>query len=94
MKKSKKVFLFLIAVEIIALLILGIKVREDIGRIEAQVEKVREEIRQIEQENKRLKELEKKLSDPFFREKAAREKLGLARKGEVIYWIVSRKSSS
>ena len=93
MRKSKKAFLFLIIIEIVVLLILGIRAKEDIGRIEAQVEKVREEIRQIQEENKRLKELEKKLSYPFFREKAAREKLGLAKKGEIIYWIVSRKSS-
>ena len=52
----------------------------------------RELVRQIEeikQTNKRLKEEQEMLiNDPLYLEKVAREKLGVVRKGEVVYKVL------
>lgn len=93
MRKSRRAFLILIFMEIVILLFLAIRARKDIVRVDAQLEKVHQEILKIEEENERLKKMENKLSDPFFREKLAREKLGLARKGEIVYLLVPEKVS-
>lgn len=64
-----------------------LKVEWDINKLNEQVKMMYDEVEQIEAENERLEEIEIKLSDPFFKEKLAREKLGLARKKEVVYQI-------
>ncbi len=46
-------------------------------------------IKEIAQANKRLSEEHRKLqSDPIYLEKVAREKLGVARKGEIVYKVL------
>lgn len=45
-------------------------------------------IGQLDEENKRLKEEKRRLEDdPVYLEKVAREKMGLIRKGEVVYQV-------
>jgi len=88
MKRSSKVFLFVLVAEVIFLSGWGLKVGWDIRRMDEKVKSLQEEIQQIEAENKRLEDIRKKLDDDFFREKLAREKLGLARRNEVIYRII------
>ena len=88
MKGSKKIFIFLLVVEIGFLFSWYLKVKWDINKLNEQVKVACDEIGQIEAENERLKEIEIKLSDPFFKEKLAREKLGVARKKEVVYQII------
>lgn len=93
MKKRKKIFLFLLIVEIGFLFGWWFKARQDIYRLDKKVQKMRGEIQQLEEENKKLQEIvEKKINEPFFREKLARERLGLAQEGEVVYRIVPREN--
>jgi len=94
MSKGRKAFIFLVIAEIIILLMVGIKIKKDIARVDAQLDKIKKEIRQLEKENRKLREMKKKALDPFFIEKIARDELGLARKGEIIYWIASKRSSA
>ena len=59
------------------------KVGERLVRIE-------EENERLVQENKRLEEEIKALEgDPFYIEKIAREELGMVKKGEIVYEIIS-----
>ncbi len=88
MKGTKKIFIFLLVVAIGFLFSWYVKVKWDINKLNEQVKAAYDEIGQIEAENERLEEMEVKLSDPFFKEKLAREKLGLARKKEVVYQII------
>lgn len=88
MKKGEKIFLFFLIAEIIFLFGWWWRIQQDIIKMDGEVEKARMEIQKIREENKNLKEMEKKIKDPFFVEKIAREKLGLARKNEIIYRIV------
>ena len=92
MKRSKKIFIFILLVEIGFLFGWYLKVEWDINKLNEQVKMMCDEVEQIEAENERLKEIEIKLSDPFFKEKLAREKLGLARKKEVVYQIIPGES--
>jgi cell division protein FtsB len=55
-------------------------------RTQKEVEKLREEIQQLDQENARLAEEVKALkSDPRIIERIAREEMGLARPGELVF---------
>ncbi len=92
MKRSSKIFLFLLLAEIAFFSIWWVKINNDIARVNAQVENVKEEIKRLKEENQRLLEMQGKANNPFFREKMAREKLGLARKGEIVYRIVQKKN--
>lgn len=92
MRKSDKAFLFLLIAEILFLFGLGLKVRQDIRRLDLEVAKEKDKIHRLEVENNNLQEIKENLNDPFFIEKLAREKLGLAKKGEVVYKIVPRGS--
>lgn len=94
MKRTNKVFLFLLIAEILFLFGFGLKVKWDIDRLDSKIIEEKDKIKQIETENERLREIEKNPDNPFFIEKLAREKLGLAKKGEVIYKIVPVKTSS
>ena len=94
MKRTNKIFLFLLIAEILFLFGFGLKVKWDIDRLDSKIIEEKDKIKQIETENERLREIEKNLDNPFFIEKLAREKLGLAKKGEVIYKIVPMKTPS
>lgn len=92
MERGRKIFLFIVLIEIGFLFGWGLKVEQDINRVDEKLQRMRGEIRQIEEKNQNLQSIiDKKINDPFFREKLAREKLGLARKGEVVYKIVPRE---
>ncbi len=59
------------------------KVGQSLARIE-------EENKRLIQENKRMEEEIKALEgDPFYIEKIAREELGMVKKGEIVYEIIS-----
>ena len=81
-----------IALSVLALIVLGIiftpgyvKIRKLAGLLKAQEEQIKE----VKQNNKRLEEeLAKLKHDPLYLEKVAREKLGVVRKGEVIYKVL------
>ena len=91
MKSSKKVFIVLLVIEIGFLFGWSLRIRWDIRKLDGEVGKIRDEIQQIETKNKTLADMEIKLNDLFFREKLARERLGLARTGEVLYHIIPRE---
>ncbi|MBE0479309.1 septum formation initiator family protein [Candidatus Aerophobetes bacterium] len=89
MRRSNKVFIFLLIAGIFFLSGWWLKLRMDIADLDNRLEDVRVEIQHMEEENKQLQNImEEKINDPFFREKLAREKLGLAKKGETVYRIV------
>ena len=81
----------LLVIEIGFLFGWSLRTRWDIGKLDEEVGKIRDEIQQIETKNKTLADIEIKLNDLFFREKLARERLGLARTGEVLYHIIPRE---
>lgn len=82
----------IIILSVLALIALGIifipgyvRIKELAGLLKAQEEQIEE----VKQNNKRLEEeLEKLKNDPLYLEKVAREKLGVVRKGEVIYKVL------
>lgn len=88
MRKKNKIFLFVLIAEIGFLFLWWVRIHYDIARVKRQVESVREEIRKLEQENEMLQERIQRVDEPFFLERMAREKLGLADKGEAVYRIV------
>ncbi|NQS88217.1 septum formation initiator family protein [Patescibacteria group bacterium] len=88
-KKGWKLFLILLLLEIFFLGGWGIKISLDINQAQDKVRLVKEGIYKLQEENQRLKELKKNLADPFYIEKEAREKLGLAKRGEIVYKIIS-----
>ena len=88
-KKGWKLFLILLLLEIFFLGGWGIKISLDINQAQDKVRLVKEDIYKLQEENQRLKELKKNLANPFYIEKEAREKLGLAKRGEIVYKIIS-----
>jgi len=84
----KKLFLILVIVESLFLLFWGIKSYYTINLSQKEIRKVEEKLDQLKLENQRLKEQINSLEDPFYLEKMAREKLGLAKKGEIVYKIL------
>lgn len=63
-----------------------------IKRLDRQSRDLEMQITELKQTNKRLREEQRMLeNDPFYLEKVAREKLGVAREGEVIYKVGSPK---
>jgi len=83
-KKSWKLFLILLFLEILFLSGWGIKARLDIKQAQDETRLIRDDIRKLQEENQKLNLIKKNLTDPFYIEKEAREKLGLARKGEIV----------
>ncbi len=58
-------------------------------RLSRQNRELVRQIEEIKQTNKRLKEEQEMLiNDPLYLEKVAREKLGVVRKGEVVYKVL------
>jgi len=84
----KKLFLILVIIESLFLLFWGIKSYYTINLSQKEIRKVEEKLEQLKLENQRLKEQMNSLEDPFYLEKMAREKLGLAKKGEIVYKIL------
>ncbi len=82
----------IIALSVLGLVLLGVifipgylKIRT-LSRQNRELEK---QIEEIKQTNKKLAEAQEKLkSDPFYLEKVAREKLGLAKEGETAYKVL------
>ena len=95
-KKSwtKRVFPYFVLAEVLFLAFLAIWSHYQIREAQKEVRKIEEEIGQQKLENESLKMEEKKMEDPFYIEKMAREKLGLARKNEVIYKIIPSPQGS
>lgn len=84
----KKLFLILVIIESLFLLFWGIKSYYTINLSQKEIRKVEEKLNQLKLENQRLKEQMNSLEDPFYLEKMAREKLGLAKEGEIVYKIL------
>ena len=84
----KKLFLILVIVESSLLLFWGIKSYYTINLSQKEIRKVEEKLDQLKLENQGLKEQMNSLEDPFYLEKMAREKLGLAKEGEIVYKIL------
>jgi len=88
----KKLFLILVIIESLFLLFWGIKSYYTINLSQKEIRKVEEKLEQLKLENQRLKEQINSLEDPFYLEKMAREKLGLAKEGEIVYKILPAPS--
>ena len=86
--RTKRFLPYFVLAEVLFLALLGIWSYYQIRGAQNQVRKIEEEIRELKRENDMLKMEEKRMKDPFYVEKMAREKLGLARKNEVVYKIV------
>lgn len=84
----KKLFLILVIIESLFLLFWGIKSYYTINLSQKEIRKVEEKLEQLKLENQRLKEQINSLEDPFYLEKMAREKLYLAKEGEIVYKIL------
>lgn len=62
----------------------------DLRKVGQRLARIEEENKRLIQENKRLEEEIKALEgDPFYIEKIAREELGMVKKGEIVYEIIS-----
>jgi len=86
--KANKLFLILLIAESLFLFIWGIKSYYSIHQAQKKLKKTEEKLTQMELENRELKDQIDNLANSFYLEKLAREKLGLAKKGEVIYKIL------
>ena len=62
----------------------------DLRKVGQRLARMEEENKKLARENKRLEEEIKALEgDPFYIEKIAREELGMVKKGEIVYEIIS-----
>jgi len=86
--KANKLFLILLIAESLFLSIWGIKSYHSIHQAQKNLKKTEEKLTQMELENRELKDQIDNLTNSFYLEKLAREKLGLAKKGEVVYKIL------
>lgn len=86
--KTNKLFLILLIAGSLLLSIWGIKSYYSIYQTQKKLRKTEEKLTQMELENRELKDQIDNLANSFYLEKLAREKLGLAKKGEVIYKIL------
>jgi len=67
----------------------------DLRKVGQRLARIEEENKKLIQENKRLEEEIKALEgDPFYIEKIAREELGMVKKGEIVYEIISSEEPS
>lgn len=92
-KKSKRfprVVLIAILLLIFFLAYLFLSGYLDLRKVGQRLARIEAENRRLIQENKRLEEEIKALEgDPFYIEKIAREELGMVKKGEIVYEIIS-----
>ncbi len=89
--KTNRLFLFLLIAESLFLCIWGIKSYYSIHQTQRRLKNTEAKLTQTELENRELKDQIDNLANSFYLEKLAREKLGLAKKGEVIYKILPEK---
>ncbi len=82
----------IIVLSVLGLILLGVIFIPGYLKIKRLVRQNRElerQIKETKQANRRLEEEQEKLeSDPVYLEKVAREKLGLAKEGEIIYKVL------
>ncbi len=88
--KDKLFLIFLIGSSIF-LFFWGIKSYLKVNQAKNEVRKTEQKLEELKSENEELKKEEENIQDPFYIEKLAREKLGLAKKGEIVYKILSGK---
>ena len=87
MGKSKIIILFFLGLVLLGVIFIPgyLKIKR-LARANRELER---QIEEIKQANRKLKENQEKLiNDPLYLEKVAREKLGVARKGEVVYKVL------
>ena len=89
--KANKLFFFLLIAGSLFLSLWGIKSYYSIHQAQKKLKKTEEKLTQMELENRELKEQIDNLANSFYLEKLAREKLGLAKKGEVVYKILPKE---
>ena len=91
MEKSKIIVLFLLSLVLLGVIFIPGYLK--IKRLSGQNRDLERQIEEIKQTNKRLKEEQEKLiNDPLYLEKVAREKLGVVRKGEVVYKVLPQQN--
>lgn len=83
-----KFFLVLALIESIVILLSGTRAYYKVRESKQEVRKVEEKLNRVKMENERLKKEEENAKNPSYLEKLAREKLGLAKKNEIIYKII------
>jgi cell division protein FtsB len=89
-KHPLKVVLIAILLLVFFLAYLFISGYLNLRKVGQRLLKVDKENKRLVQENKRLEEKIKALEgDPFYIEKIAREELGMVKKGEIVYEIIS-----
>ena len=86
--KTNRLFLFLLIAGSLFLSIWGVKSYYSIYQARKSLEKTEKKLAQMELENMELKDQINNLENSFYLEKLAREKLGLAKEGEVVYKIL------
>jgi len=89
--RGKKFFLALILIESFILVFWGARAYYRVSQSKHQVKEIEKKLKELRLESERLKEEEKNTENPFYLEKLAREKLGLAKKGEIVYKIIPSK---
>jgi len=87
-KRKNRFFFILILIEASILLFWGAKSYLLVMRTAENIKRVEKEFQELKLENEKLKKDKENLKNPFYMEKMAREKLGLAKKGEIIYKIL------
>ncbi len=85
---GRKIFLFVLIVDILFLSFWTVRILRQAESSRQEVREAQAQLRRVKEKNAEIKETEKKLTQKFYREKLAREKLSLAGKGEIIYKIL------
>jgi len=89
-KRPSRVVLIAILLLVFFLAYLFLSEYLDLRKVGQRSAGIEEENKRLIQENKRLEEEIKALEgDPFYIEKIAREELGMVKKGEIVYEIIS-----
>ena len=89
-KRSHRIILIAILLLVFFLTYLFISGYLDLRKVGQRLARIEEENKKLIQENKRLGEEIKALEgDSFYIEKIAREELGMVKKGEIVYEIIS-----
>ncbi len=89
-RRPSKVILIVILLLVFFLAYLFLSGYLNLRKVGERLVKIEEENKKLIQENKRLGEEIKALEgDPFYIEKIAREELGMVKKGEIVYEIIS-----
>ncbi len=89
-RRPSKVIFVAILLSVLFLTYLFLSGYLNLRKVGERLVRIEEENKRLIQENKRLEEEIKALEgDPFYIEKIAREELGMVRKGEIVYEIIS-----